>query len=109
MAFRYYMTLWVGIGGICLVVGREWENFMDPSLYEPEVTLCLFIFVSCSVRVCSTHLSYSISVSSLVSTAKMAALPATGATVLNNIYTMTPIDSFSDEPKALIETLVPNL
>ena len=27
-AFRYYMTLWVGIGGIGLVVGREWENFM---------------------------------------------------------------------------------
>ena len=28
LAFRYYMTLWVGIGGIGLVVGREWENFM---------------------------------------------------------------------------------
>ena len=27
-AFQYYMTLWVGIGGIGLVVGREWENFM---------------------------------------------------------------------------------
>ena len=28
LAFRYYMTLWVGIVGIGLVVGREWENFM---------------------------------------------------------------------------------
>ena len=28
LAFQYYMTLWVGIGGIGLVVGREWENFM---------------------------------------------------------------------------------
>ena len=48
--------------------------------------------VSCPLRVCSTHLSftllsYRISVSSLVRAARMAALPATGATVLNNIYT----------------------
>ena len=35
------MTPWVGIGGIGLVVGGEWENCMALSLYEPEVTLCL--------------------------------------------------------------------
>ena len=34
------MAPWVGVGGICSVVGREWDNFMALSLYEPEVTLC---------------------------------------------------------------------
>ena len=82
----------MGVGGICLVLGREWENFLTLSLNEPEVTLRLFIFVSCPMRVCSTHLSfilflYPTSVFSLVSAAKVAALPATGATVFTNIYT----------------------
>ena len=39
MAFQYYMAPWVGVGGICLSVGREWENFMALSLHEPEITL----------------------------------------------------------------------
>ena len=78
-AFQYYMTPWVGIGGIVLVVGREWENCMALSLYEPEVTLSLFLFVSCPVRGCGTpfsftSLSYCISVSSLVSAARRAEL-----------------------------------
>ena len=86
------MAQWVGIGGIHLEVGREWENFRALSLHEPEVTLCLFIFVSRPLRFRTTHLSftllfYSICVSSLVSAARMAALPATLATVLTNIYT----------------------
>ena len=84
------MTPWVGIGGIGLVVGGEWENCMALSLYEPEVTLCLILFVSCPVRVCGTpfsftSLSYHISVSSLVSAARRTALTATEATVLTNI------------------------
>ena len=79
MAFQYYMAPWVGVGGICLAVGREWENFMALSLHEPEFTLCLFIFISCHVRVCSSHLYftlllYCMSVSSLVSAARMAAV-----------------------------------
>ena len=79
VAFRYYMTPWVGIGGIGLVVGGEWENCMALSLYEPEVTLCIILFVSCPVRVCGTpfsftSLSYCISVSSLVKAARKAAL-----------------------------------
>ena len=109
-AFRYCMAPWVGVSGICLAVGREWENFMALSLHEPEITLslfifvsfvlrweesgrtiwlylcmnlksslCLFIFISCHVRVCSSHLYftlllYCISVSSLVSAARMAAV-----------------------------------
>ena len=32
-AFWYCMAPWVGIGGIGLVVGREWENFMPLSLH----------------------------------------------------------------------------
>ena len=28
-----------GSRGICLAVGREWENFMALSLHEPEITL----------------------------------------------------------------------
>ena len=68
----------MGIGEIGLVVGRKWENFMALSLYEPEVAPCLFTFVSCPLRVCLTHLSFT-----LFYFFKMAALPAT--TVLNNI------------------------
>ena len=30
------------------------------SLYEPKFTICLFIFVSCHVRVCSTHFTLTI-------------------------------------------------
>ena len=61
------------------LVGREWENYMALSLHEPEVTLCLFIFNSCPVRVCSTHLSFTLllycfSVSSQVSATRMAAV-----------------------------------
>ena len=44
------MAPWVGVGGICLAVGREWENFMALSLHEPEITLSLFIFVSFVLR-----------------------------------------------------------
>ena len=40
------MAPWVGVGGICLAVGREWENLMALSLHEAEVTLSLLIFVS---------------------------------------------------------------
>ena len=85
------MTPWVGIGGIGLVVGREWENCMALYLYEPEGTLCLLLFVSCPMRVCGTPFSFTslsnrISVSSLVSAIGRAALPATGANVLTNIY-----------------------
>ena len=52
---------------------------MALSLQEPKVTLCLFISISCPLRVCSTHLAftfllYRISVSSLVSAARMAAV-----------------------------------
>ena len=32
---HYNMASWMGVGGICLVVKREWENFMALSLYEP--------------------------------------------------------------------------
>ena len=96
------MAPWVGVGGILLVVGREWENYM--ALYEPAVTICFFIFVSCPVRVCSTQLSfnifsYRISVSSLVSAARMAALPATGATVemLSHLMNLSKeAETFSD-------------
>ena len=57
----------------------DWKNSMALSLHDPEVTLCLFIFISCPVRVSSTHLSftlllYHISVSSLVTAARMAAV-----------------------------------
>ena len=41
------MAPWVGVGGICLAVGREWENFMAISLHEPEITLVL-VFSSLS-------------------------------------------------------------
>ena len=41
----------MGVGVICLAVGREWENLMALSLYEPEVTLSLFIFVFGGKRV----------------------------------------------------------
>ena len=44
------MAPWVGVGGICLAVGREWENLMALSLYEHEVTLSIFIFVSFVLR-----------------------------------------------------------
>ena len=44
------MAPWVGVGGICLAVGREWENFMALSLHEPEITLSIYIFVSFVLR-----------------------------------------------------------
>ena len=47
------MAPWVGVGWNCLLVGREWDNFMALAIYEAKVTLCLFIFVSCPLRVCS--------------------------------------------------------
>ena len=50
---------------------------MALTLHEPEITICLFIFIFCHVRICSTHLYftlllYHISVYSLVSAARMA-------------------------------------
>ena len=45
------MAPWVGVGGICLAVGREWDNFMALYLHEPEITFSLFfIFVSFVLR-----------------------------------------------------------
>ena len=35
MAKWYYMVFSVGVGGICLMVGKEWDNYVSLFLMPP--------------------------------------------------------------------------
>ena len=67
MANMYNVARWVGVGGICIVVGKEGKNFLALSLhffpkYMSKFPNLLYLYVnldSCPDKICSTHLSFS--------------------------------------------------
>ena len=41
---QIYVAQWVGVGGICLAVGKEWENYV--ALFVHASSMCMSIIRS---------------------------------------------------------------